>query len=170
MSRRVALPLVTAGYLALVAWVTLGSVSWHALGYEASYGVLTPSIWFDSSTWTTGSTFEFGANIAMFVPVGILFAMIAGPRRWLGALFAALALTVAIELAQIPLADRISDPRDLLANTGGAVVGIVLAGVGWLVRAAWRAATRGARDRELERERLALVAERRRADAATPVR
>src|SRR5215207_9763435 len=110
MSRRVALPLVTSGYLALVAWITLGSVSGHALGDEASYGVLTPSIWFERTTWTTGSTSEFGASVAMFVPVGVLFAMIAGPRRWFGALLAAVALTVAIELAQIPLADRISDP------------------------------------------------------------
>ena len=143
MSHRVALPFVTAGYLALVAWATLGSVSWHAIGYQADYGVLTPSIWFDSSTWTTGSIFEFGANIALFVPVGLLFAMIAGPRRWLGALIAALALTIAIELAQIPMPDRISDPRDLLANSAGAVIGMVLAGIGWLVRAIWRAATRG---------------------------
>ena len=140
MLRRVALALVTAGYLALVAWVTLAPVSWHALGYQATYGVLTPSIWFDRSTWTTGSLFEFSANVAMFVPVGVLFAMIAGPRRWVGALVWALALTLAIEVAQIPLQDRISDPRDLLANAAGALGGILLAGVGWLVRAAWRAA------------------------------
>jgi hypothetical protein len=69
--------------------------------------------------------------------------MIAGPRRWLGALIAALALTIAIELAQIPMPDRISDPRDLLANTAGAAIGMVIAGIGWLVRAVWRAATRG---------------------------
>jgi glycopeptide antibiotics resistance protein len=166
MLHRVALPLVTAGYLALVAWLTLGSVSWHAIGYQADYGVLTPSIWFDSATWTTGSIFEFGANIALFVPVGLLFAMIAGPRRWLGALVAALALTIAIELAQIPMPDRISDPRDLLANSAGAAIGMVVAGVGWLVRAAWRAAVRHstavaapdvrAVDRETELSRRAL--------------
>src|SRR5215203_259712 len=123
MSRRVALPLVTSGYLALVAWITLGSVSGHALGDEASYGVLTPSIWFERTTWTT----------------------------------------VAIELAQIPLADRISDPRDLLANSGGALIGIVLAGIGWLMLAAWRAAT-VAPVRELEQ--IPSPAGRRRAGAA----
>jgi glycopeptide antibiotics resistance protein len=142
MTRRIMLPLATVGYLALVAWATLGPVSWHAIGYEAQYGVLTPSIWFDRSTWSIGSPYEFAANIAMFVPIGVLFAMIAGPRRWVWALVAAGGLSLAVELAQIPIADRISDPRDLLANTGGAAVGIAIAGVGWLARATWQLLTR----------------------------
>ncbi|MRG60066.1 VanZ family protein [Agromyces sp. CFH 90414] len=142
MPRRVALPLLTAAYLALVAWATLGPVSWHAIGYEATYGVLTPSIWLDRSTWTTGSMFEFVANVAMFLPVGVLFAMLAGPRRWVWALVGAGALSLVIELAQIPIGDRISDPRDLLANATGALVGVLLAAIGWVCSLAWRALTR----------------------------
>jgi glycopeptide antibiotics resistance protein len=142
MSRRILLPLVTMGYLALVAWATLGPVSWHAIGYEADYGVLTPSIWFEGATWTIGSSWEFAANVAMFVPVGALFALLAGPRRWGWALVWAGAVSLAVELAQIPIADRISDPRDLLANTGGAAVGIAIVGVGWLARALWQLVTR----------------------------
>ncbi|WP_308797260.1 VanZ family protein [Agromyces silvae] len=144
MSRRVALPVVTAAYLAIVAWATLGPVPWDAVGYEAPFGVLTPSIWFERSTWAIGSPFEFTANIVMFVPIGVLFALIAGPRKWLGALAAAGTASLAIELVQIPLADRISDPRDLLANTGGAVIGIALVGLGRLVRLAWHAMNRSA--------------------------
>jgi glycopeptide antibiotics resistance protein len=142
MSRRVALPLVAVAYLALVAWTTLGPVSWRAIGYEAAYGVLTPSIWFERSTWTIGSPLEFAANVAMFVPVGVLFALLAGPRRWFGALLAAGAVSLAIELVQIPLGDRISDPRDLLANTAGAAIGIALTAAGWLVRTAWLSVSR----------------------------
>jgi glycopeptide antibiotics resistance protein len=142
MTRRIMLPVATLGYLALVAWATLGPVSWHAIGYEAQYGVLTPSIWFDRSTWSIGSLFEFAANIAMFVPIGVLFAVIAGPRRWGWALVAAGAVSLAVELAQIPIADRISDPRDLLANTGGAAIGIAIVGAAWLARAVWQLATR----------------------------
>lgn len=160
MTRRVALPLVTAGYLALVAWATLGPVSWHAIGYEASLGVLTPSIWFDEATWSTGSTTEFGANIAMFVPVGVLYAMLAGPRRWFGALIAAFATTLAIELAQIPIADRISDPRDLLANAGGAVIGMLLAGAGFAVLTVRRVARRAAARRAAARQSVAPADER----------
>lgn len=144
MTRRLMLPLVTLGYLALVAWATMGPVSWHAIGYEASYGVLTPSIWFDRSTWTIGSPMEFAANVAMFVPLGVLFALLAGPRRWGWALVAASGASLAIEVVQIPIADRISDPRDLLANTAGAAIGVAIAGAGWLVRSAWHAITRPA--------------------------
>lgn len=144
MTRRLMLPLVTLGYLALVAWATMGPVSWHAIGYEASYGVLTPSIWFERSTWMIGSPMEFAANVAMFVPLGVLFALLAGPRRWGWALVAAGGASLAIEVVQIPIADRISDPRDLLANTAGAAIGIAIVGAGWLVRSAWHAITRPA--------------------------
>lgn len=145
MTRRFALPLVTMGYLALVAWATLGPVAWRTIGYEATFGVLTPSIWFERSTWAIGSPYEFAANVAMFVPVGVLFAVLAGPRRWAWALAGAGAVSLAIELVQIPIADRISDPRDLLANTGGAAIGVAIAGIGWLARAIWSAATRSSR-------------------------
>ena len=144
MSARRLVPLigVTTAYLALVAWITLGPAPWRAEGNQAPLGVLTPSIWLDRATWSTGSSFEFTANILMFVPVGVLFAMLLGARRWLLALGAATLLTCAIEVAQIPLDDRISDPRDLLANSAGAAIGLALAGMVWFLRSAWTAGER----------------------------
>lgn len=144
MRTRRLLPLlgVTTAYLALVAWATLGPSPWRAEGNQAPLGVLNPSIWFERATWSTGSTYEFAANIVMFVPVGVLFAMLVGARRWLLALGAAALLTCAIEVAQIPIDDRISDPRDLLANTAGAVIGLALAGMVWVVRWGWIAGER----------------------------
>ncbi|MDQ0576583.1 VanZ family protein [Agromyces albus] len=144
MPGRRLLPLlgVTTAYLALVAWATLGPAPWRAEGNQAPLGVLNPSIWLERATWTTGSSFEFTANILMFVPVGVLFAMLFGARRWIIALGAAALLTCAIEVAQIPLDDRISDPRDLLANTTGAVIGLALAGMVWAFRWAWIAGER----------------------------
>ena len=152
MPRRIPLVVVTVGYLALVAWATLGPVSWHPIGWEARYGVLTPSIWLDPATWTTGSITEFAMNIAMFIPLGVLFALLAGPRRWPLAVLAAAAVSLAIELIQIPIADRISDPRDLLSNTGGGAVGVLVVCVGWIVQAvARRLARRLARTTEFDR-------------------
>lgn len=144
MRTRRLLPLlgVTTAYLALVAWATLGPSPWRAEGNQAPLGVLNPSIWLERATWSTGSTYEFAANIVMFVPVGVLFAMLVGARRWLLALGAAALLTCAIEVAQIPIDDRISDPRDLLANTAGAVIGLALAGMVWVVRWGWFAGER----------------------------
>ncbi|QAY73026.1 VanZ family protein [Agromyces protaetiae] len=159
MLRRIPLLVAAAGYLALVAWATLGPVSWHAIGWEARYGVLTPSIWFDRSTWTTGSPTEFALNIAMFLPLGALFALLAGRRRIVAAFAAAVAVSIAIEVAQIPMEDRISDPRDLLANAAGAAIGIVGVTIVWAI---------GAIARRLSRAPFASEFDRvLRADAAT---
>ncbi|WP_395245629.1 VanZ family protein [Agromyces sp. MMS24-K17] len=149
MTRRAALVLLTGAYLALVAWATLGTVSWHPIGWEAEYGVLTPSIWLDPDTWAIGSPREFAANVAMFVPLAALFALLLGPRRWIGALVAAVDVSVVVEIVQIPLDDRISDPRDLLANSIGAALGVTIVAVGWLVLAVGRTAARLVRGAEV---------------------
>jgi glycopeptide antibiotics resistance protein len=111
-------------YLALVSFITLGSVPWNTASNESEYGVLSASAWVDPATWSSGSSFEFLANIAMFIPIGLLMrvALPALPGGVI-VIFAVL-ITVAIELAQIPL-DRVSDPRDLVANSIGAVVGVL---------------------------------------------
>ncbi len=62
----------------------------------------------------------------MFVPWGFLVLLALGIRWWWVAAFAGLALTLTIEIGQIPL-PRISDPRDLVANMLGTLVGIALA-------------------------------------------
>jgi glycopeptide antibiotics resistance protein len=60
----------------------------------------------------------------MFIPIGLLMRVaLPAPPGGVIVIFAVL-ITVAIELAQIPL-DRVSDPRDLVANSIGAVVGVL---------------------------------------------
>lgn len=113
-------------YLALVLAVTLLPAPWPPNAYEASWGVLNPSTWTSAETWRNGSALEFMMNIAMFVPIGLIAARYL--RGWMRIL-APMALTLGIEIAQIPLADRISDPRDLIANTVGALIGLGIAGI-----------------------------------------
>jgi hypothetical protein len=64
---------------------------------------------------------EFGANVAMFVPVGALVTLLFS-RAWIGVL-AALAMSACAELAQILLPGRMASPRDVLANVAGAAIG-----------------------------------------------
>ena len=123
----VSAPFAAAGvlYLALVSYVTLGAVPWAAVTNESAGGVLSPATWLDPVTWSSGGPFEFVANIVMFVPIGVLLRL-AFPRLRAGAAVGvAVLITVAIEVLQIPL-DRVSDPRDLVANTLGAVLGMAL--------------------------------------------
>lgn len=69
---------------------------------------------------------EFTANIALFVPLGWA-AYHALPRLWMALLLGPL-VTVLVESAQaLFLPARVPDVRDLIANTGGALLGVALA-------------------------------------------
>ena len=70
---------------------------------------------------------EFLANVAMFVPIGVFLLLLVGAERWWLALFLPFFVTAFIETAQRGIPGRVSDPRDVLANTMGGVAGVVLA-------------------------------------------
>ena len=70
---------------------------------------------------------EFLANIGLFVPLGVFLLLLVGTRLWLVALAAGIVLTSMIENVQREIPGRVSDPRDVAANSIGMFVGIVLA-------------------------------------------
>ena len=138
------LSVVTFLYLGVVGFITLGpqpldegtdSLVWRLLAFFSR---------FDALSWVTYATLEFWANVAMFVPVGLFFVLLLGRRRWWVAVVAGVALTCAIEFAQMFLPDRVSDPRDIVANSVGAFVGVIVALI-----VTWPAAVRRARERRL---------------------
>ena len=80
-------------------------------------------------SWLTYDRTEFLANIAMFVPVGMIAAMWLPRRWWFLAAVVAVALSAGIELAQGALLPyRVSDPRDVLSNGLGGLLGATLVG------------------------------------------
>jgi len=109
-----------------VLWLTIGPAPWSTDGHEVAGGVLNPDAWTSDVTWSTGYFSEIAFNVALFVPVGVLAALLLHRRRWPLALAAGFALTTFIELLQLLLPDRVSDPRDLVMNTLGASLGVVL--------------------------------------------
>ena len=90
---------------------------------------------------------EFVANVLLFLPFGMFFVLLFGRGRWWLAILLGVAMTVGIEFAQQFIPNRVSDPRDILSNSIGTVVGTVLA----LLLTASKA-------RRLRRARLARVA------------
>lgn len=71
---------------------------------------------------------EFGANIALFVPLGMLIAMLFGPRRWWRAPVICFVATVIIELGQrVLLPQRVASIADVIANTIGGILGTLVA-------------------------------------------
>jgi glycopeptide antibiotics resistance protein len=138
------LSVVTFLYLGVVGFVTLGpqpldegtdSLVWRLLAFFARY----PSL------HITYSTLEFTANVAMFVPVGLFFLLLLGRTRWWLAIVLGVMLTCGIEFAQLFLPGRVSDVRDILSNSVGAGVGVVIALI-----VTWPAAIRRARERRTQ--------------------
>lgn len=70
---------------------------------------------------------EFLANVGLFIPVGVFVLLLFGARLWWVAVAGGVALTAAIETAQRSIPGRVSDPRDVVANSLGAVIGVGLA-------------------------------------------
>lgn len=112
-----------SGYAALLALVTLTPAPWAAEGAELPFGVLNPSTWIAPVTWTTGAPHEFVANILLFLPAGVLLFRFGAVR----AVVLSAAVTLSIEVAQVPVVGRISDPRDFVANVTGALLGVGIA-------------------------------------------
>ncbi|SDZ39457.1 VanZ family protein [Herbiconiux ginsengi] len=80
---------------------------------------------------------EFCANIAMFIPLGLLVALLFGPRWWWAAFFVCAALSVSIEFYQyLLLPDRYATVRDVVANSTGGAIGMLAAviAIAWLRR------------------------------------
>jgi len=71
---------------------------------------------------------EFAANVALFVPAGLLLGVLLPVgRRWLGVVAGAVA-SLGIELVQgFLLPDRFASLRDIVANTAGTAIGIGIA-------------------------------------------
>lgn len=121
------LAVLSAGYLWWIGWLTLRAKPYGADIGEALERLLA---WFarrPSTAWITFDRVEFAANIAMFVPLGVFALLWFGVRGWWTAPALGLAISGAIELVQAVFLDtRVPDARDLVANTLGAVIGMLL--------------------------------------------
>ncbi|MBG6107757.1 VanZ family protein [Frigoribacterium sp. CG_9.8] len=121
------LTLVTVGYLTAVGWITLGPQPintgtgywlWRALRFFSNY---------ESTRWLTYDRVEFLSNVAMFLPIGVFFVLLFGRRLWFISIISGVLLTCAIELAQRFMPGRVSDVRDIVANSVGTVAGVLIA-------------------------------------------
>jgi glycopeptide antibiotics resistance protein len=120
------LTLVTAAYLGVVAGLTLtpmpqngrDSILWRFVKFFER---------FPQTRWLDFPTVEFLANVAMFLPLGLFLLLLLGRGRWWLAILFGVGLTVTIEFVQQFLPSRVSDPRDLAANSIGVTLGVLAA-------------------------------------------
>ncbi|NYJ19964.1 glycopeptide antibiotics resistance protein [Leifsonia psychrotolerans] len=130
MRRHPLLLTLTLAYLAVIGVITLGP---QPLDPDSTSG-LRLLIDHISNTpftaWISYSLVEFLANIAMFAPLGLLIALLSGARRWWAAILFGFAVSCMIEFSQLFLPTRVSDLRDIIANTLGTALGV---GIAWLI-------------------------------------
>lgn len=74
--------------------------------------------------WVDYALVEFSANIALFVPVGLLTVLLVGRRHWWLGIVVGVVASCLIELGQYAfLPGRFATLLDVLANSVGAYVG-----------------------------------------------
>ena len=127
LHRHPVLSLLTGGYLAFVAWLTLTPQVDAAGRIAIIYRVLDALHRRGHLLSIDDNQLEFLANIALFVPVGMFLLLLFGTRLWWVALAASFAMTTFIEIAQRSIPGRVPDERDLMANGLGAVIGVLIA-------------------------------------------
>jgi len=125
--RHPVLSVITVLYLVGVGWVTLGpepyddgtsSILWRFLDFFGRY---------DATDWITFDRVEFVANIAMFVPLGMFFVLLLGRKQWWLAMILCGGISCAIEIWQgALLPTRVADVSDIVANTSGGTIGVLL--------------------------------------------
>jgi len=78
--------------------------------------------------WVRYRVIEFGANIALFVPVGLFVVILAGARRWWLGILVGFTASCTIEFGQyLFLPARFATINDVIANTTGSVIGAIIA-------------------------------------------
>ena len=120
------LTVVTLAYLGVVGFVTLEPMPTQ--GRESIiWRIVEVFDRFTATRWLDYWTVEFLANVAMFVPLGLFLLLLLGRGRWWLAILLGVGLTIAIELVQQSLPSRVSDLRDVVANSLGAAIGVLFA-------------------------------------------
>lgn len=123
--------LALAGLVVCVGVVLLATMWPTPLdrGFESSIDKLLEVLHRNGAPlWFGYNKLEFTANIGMFVPLGFLLTMLLPEKIWWLALVICPALSVGIEMTQATfLAARFATVNDVIANSLGAVVGVLIA-------------------------------------------
>ncbi|WP_181905682.1 VanZ family protein [Microbacterium bovistercoris] len=77
---------------------------------------------------------EFGANILLFVPLGILLALLLPARRWLAVPSAALVSAVIETVQGVFISGRTASILDVVANVIGASIGLAIVAIAYRAR------------------------------------
>ena len=130
MFRKLLLLALNAGYAWVIWRMTLTPQLFTASGEHLVAVVLRIAQAHASTSWLTYDRAQFLANVAMFVPVGMIAAMWLPRRWWIVAALLTVGLSAGIEFTQlVALPSRVADPMDVASNGLGGFLGATLVGV-----------------------------------------
>lgn len=122
---RAFLAVLFAVYVVLLAWAVLWKLDVPWVGVDAQRVIkLVPFV--RTAEAGASAPFEVFANILFFVPFGIYLRLLVPSWPWWRAAGAIAAASLSLEIAQYVLAIGSTDVSDVIANTAGGLVGIVL--------------------------------------------
>ncbi|GAA1918528.1 hypothetical protein GCM10009775_08870 [Microbacterium aoyamense] len=119
------LVLLFVGYLVVLGWLVLWKLHTPFVGAGMGTIKLVPFVRTDE--FGASSPMEVLGNIAVFVPFGVYFGLLG--RRWWAALAVIAVTSAALEATQFVLGIGSTDITDVIANTFGGTVGLLLAGL-----------------------------------------
>lgn len=126
MTGRALLPALLAAYLAALGSIGLWQTAVDAPVAPQLKELLARMQESGAPAWIRYGVVEAGANVLLFVPIGVLLVLLL--RRVPLAVLCAAALSLALETAQLLfLSQRTGSLRDILCNSLGAAVGAVAA-------------------------------------------
>lgn len=148
------LSILTLAYIVFVGFVTLTPAPFDSNVNGLISRALDVFSQHRVTDWITFNRLEFVANIGMFVPIGLFLVLLFGRRFWWLGIAFGIAFTLFIEGFQglVLSATRYSTLSDIVANSAGAVIGVLF---GLLVTAG---SARRAQERRATRERLRAAA------------
>ncbi|MFO7689759.1 MAG: VanZ family protein [Cryobacterium sp.] len=116
------------GYLLALALIAFWPTPVDRAGHDSLTRLLAWLQVQGAPAWLTYGLVEFGANIILFIPAGLLVVVLAGARFWWLGLVGGFLASCTIELGQLLLLPaRTASARDIVANTSGALAGSMLA-------------------------------------------
>ncbi|SIN79297.1 VanZ family protein [Agromyces cerinus] len=126
--RGILLPGLFALYLALLVWVVMWKLEVPYIGIGGLGQVkLVPFVSDDCNGASAPS--EVIANIVLFIPFGLYLGLLAPTWPWWKAACAIAGASLALEVAQYALSVGSSDVTDLITNTAGGLIGLILLAV-----------------------------------------
>ena len=113
-------------YLVLLVWIVLWKVHVPFIGRDDMRGIkLVPFTSGDG--FGASDPYELAANLLFFVPFGVYLRLLVPRWHWGRIVGVTAASSLLLEITQFVIAAGSSDVTDLIVNTAGGLVGVILA-------------------------------------------